>query len=106
MIQVCQVTHIEYFCVAGSKDPFVLSAWARMRLARYASRPAGSLEGTLKLYRSLEPRAVLSRILGRVVLKTMELKEAAQFSEPVSKKDYPDYYDVRKAAASSPGLSV
>lgn len=96
-VQVCQVHGIEYHAFdPTAKDPFASSAWARVKLARL-NEPAYHYfypERKLRLYRPVEPRASLSRLLARVVLSAMELREADQFCEPVDRNEYPDYYEM------------
>jgi hypothetical protein len=99
--QVCQVQGVEYHCFQSSKDPFTLSAWARVKLARL-NEPAHAYfwpDRPLRLYAPLEPRAMLARLLGRVAMTAVELREADQFCEPVSRR-----VRVRRAGVSVPFL--
>jgi hypothetical protein len=87
-VQVCQVQGVEYHCFQSSKDPFTLSAWARVKLARL-NEPAHAYfwpDRPLRLYRPVEPRGMLARLLARVAMSAVELQEADQFCEPVSRR--------------------
>ncbi len=87
-VQVCQVQGVEYHCFQSTKDPFALSAWARVKLARL-NEPAHAYfwpDRPLRLYAPLEPRAMLARLLGRAAMSALELREADQFCEPVSRR--------------------